>query len=481
MTDSLFCLANASISGGNKAILECARGLAQRGQVADIYIWHPNQNLNWFDDKLTVLTSDDIETAVNRGYDMVFFAKAFLIPLAFAHLGSAEPVFICHDFESAYVATTFDAINLECPPFDDVLRLPIDVITTSKPVQKIMRERLNKEAYFIPLAIDKSMFEPQTTPRVQRERKRVLMVGDHLLPTKGIRDGLKALKILAGELPVELVLITREERGQQIFEGLGYPCEIHVRPDPAEVQDIYASCDVYCCTSWYEGFGLPALEAFRVGIPVVSTRNSGVSNYGFDEDNLLLCQPHDPEDLSQKLKRILLDENLRAKLIEQGRKTEDQFDWERTIDEFVSSQQKILSSPALEVSVSNDRIQQLLRNLEDNGLYTPHSVHQSCSDLFKRIDLLLEDLSENRVNVVTGLAELGKLRDNLKKYLAKPGAEYYSSCKKRYDLCQLVIGLGDDKQFLEHLSKLVAQLNRSKADNSAEIQPKGVAGRRVPA
>ncbi len=462
MIRSLFCLANASISGGNKAILEYARGLQQRGQTADVYVWHSKQNLDWFDKSLTVGNAPNFETALSAGYDTVFFAKAFLIPLAYSHLGSAKPVFICHDFESAYQSRSFDAIDLHCQPFDDVLTMPIDIITTSLPVQKTIRERLNRQAYFVPLAIDKALFPPGTISRDRAARSRILMVGDHLLPTKGIRDGLKALQILAKELPVELVLITREERGQQIFENLGYPCEIHVRPDPEKIRDIYASCDVYCCTSWYEGFGLPALEAFRVGLPVVSTRNSGVTNYGVDGQNLLLCEPNAPADMSAKLYKILTDALLHSHLVEQGKITEETFSWERASDEFIHAQSKILDGPASE-SISEQRIEEIVQSLEDYGLYTPQLVHEQCSELFSKIDTLLEQVSEQRIALEPGLLELKALRDRLRNFLNKPRAEYYNSCKKRYDLCQLVISLADDTRFRDHLSKLIGQHKRSEA------------------
>lgn len=460
MTSALFCLANASISGGNKAILEYARGLKRSGQIVAVYIWQADKDLNWFDHELPVVQAPDIETAVNGNYAVVFFAKAFLIPLAFSSLNSAKPVFICHDFESAYAATSFDSIDLECPPFDDVLRLPIDIITTSRPVQQIISERLHKHAYFVPLAIDKTLFSSRSATEVERQRKRILMVGDHLLPTKGIRDGLKALKLLNEELPVELVLITREDRGQQIFEGLGYPCEIHIRPKAEEFPGIYASCDVYCCPSWYEGFGLPALEAFRMGIPVVSTRNSGVTNYGIDEENLLLCTPNDAADLCQKLKRVLNEKKLRDKLIEQGRLTEEHFNWDFAVAEFLACQRKILADSDQKTKVPESHLKKLLESLEEGGLYTPRAVHLQCSVIFSQIDRVLVQLTEKHIDLVPGLTKLQALRDELKPFLARPGAEYYKSCKKRYDLCQLVIGLADDARFLEHLSRLIAPSNR---------------------
>ena len=130
------------------------------------------------------------------------------------------------------------------------------------------------------------------------------------MPYKGMKDGFEALCKLSREMPVQLVLVTQESRGRGIFEGLTFPIELHYCPIEERMPEIISSCDAYCCTSWYEGLGLPALEAFRCGVPVVSTRTYGVSDYGIDDVNLLLAQPNDPHDLYLKLHRLLSDEAL---------------------------------------------------------------------------------------------------------------------------------------------------------------------------
>src|SRR3712207_8748073 len=48
-------------------------------------------------------------------------------------------------------------------------------------------------------------------------------------------------------------------------------------------------------SSWYEGLGLPAIEAFHCGTPVVSTRTVGVGEYAQDGRNLLLADANAPE------------------------------------------------------------------------------------------------------------------------------------------------------------------------------------------
>lgn len=67
--------------------------------------------------------------------------------------------------------------------------------------------------------------------------------------------------------------------------------------------------------------GLPnvLLEALALGVPVVSTRVSAIPELIEHEETGLLAKPGDADDLADQLERMLFDEELRARVIEQGR------------------------------------------------------------------------------------------------------------------------------------------------------------------
>ena len=83
---------------------------------------------------------------------------------------------------------------------------------------------------------------------------------------------------------------------------------------------IISSCDAYCCTSWYEGLGLPAIEAFRCGVPVVSTDCPAGPAFLLEHGaSGLLVPVGDFDATAQAVIKIARDDELRADLIAKGR------------------------------------------------------------------------------------------------------------------------------------------------------------------
>jgi glycosyltransferase involved in cell wall biosynthesis len=80
--------------------------------------------------------------------------------------------------------------------------------------------------------------------------------------------------------------------------------------------------------SFYEGFGLPPLEAMACGTPVItSTRSSLPEVVG---EAALLVDPEDRAGLADAMARIVTDDRLREDLRERGLKQAQRFSWEQT-------------------------------------------------------------------------------------------------------------------------------------------------------
>ena len=94
---------------------------------------------------------------------------------------------------------------------------------------------------------------------------------------------------------------------------------------------LYNTADVLVHPAFYEGFGLPPLEAMACGTPVVASNVSALPEVVGDAG--LLADPNDVEELEVAMYRMLTDNDLRASSIERGLKRSALFSWERAARE----------------------------------------------------------------------------------------------------------------------------------------------------
>lgn len=91
---------------------------------------------------------------------------------------------------------------------------------------------------------------------------------------------------------------------------------------------IYSLADVFVYPSFYEGFGLPPLEAMSMGTPVITADNSSMAEI-FGESALLI-DAYNVKDIVKAIALLLLDEKLKKFFIEQGLKLSSEYTWQKT-------------------------------------------------------------------------------------------------------------------------------------------------------
>jgi glycosyltransferase involved in cell wall biosynthesis len=99
-------------------------------------------------------------------------------------------------------------------------------------------------------------------------------------------------------------------------------------PDP-ELPGLYRGAAVFVYPSFYEGFGLPVLEAMACGTPVITYRTTSLPEVAGDAA-VLLDPPVAPETLAAAMTRVMQDAELRRCLVERGLARAATFDWRTT-------------------------------------------------------------------------------------------------------------------------------------------------------
>jgi glycosyltransferase involved in cell wall biosynthesis len=94
-----------------------------------------------------------------------------------------------------------------------------------------------------------------------------------------------------------------------------------------ELAAAYASADVFVFPSDTETLGFVAMEAMACGVPAVGARAGGIPDVIEDGVNGLMFTPLDLGDLTKKVKRLLNDDELRARLGRQARQDMEQHSW----------------------------------------------------------------------------------------------------------------------------------------------------------
>ena len=166
-------------------------------------------------------------------------------------------------------------------------------------------------------------------------KKYILYVGG-FGPRKNIRGLLVAFAQVCREFPNEYLLVCpglwqREGAGpEDLIQALGLTGQV-LFPGYVPVNHLpwfYRGASVFVYPSFYEGFGLPVLEAMACGAPVITSNTSSIPEVAGDA--ALLIDPHDAHHLAEAIIQVLSQPDLAEDLAEKGQIQAAKFSWQKT-------------------------------------------------------------------------------------------------------------------------------------------------------
>ncbi len=172
----------------------------------------------------------------------------------------------------------------------------------------------------------------------------ILFVG-RLEKRKNIVNLIKAFELFKNQLrrrhsrmsPSQLILVGKAGFGfseiKKAIEESLFKKDIILKNyiSEEEKDELYIKSDLFVLPSFYEGFGLPILEAMNYSVPVICSNTSSLPEVAGDA--ALLVDPNNIEEIAGAIGKIFGDDNLRNKMIEKGFKNVEKFSWEKCAGE----------------------------------------------------------------------------------------------------------------------------------------------------
>jgi glycosyltransferase involved in cell wall biosynthesis len=163
-------------------------------------------------------------------------------------------------------------------------------------------------------------------------------------PNKNIPNLLRAIARVRSEHGVgsQLVLIGHRPRVEEITTLTGDDDNNIVWTGylgDADVSVILSGAQMMIFPSFYEGFGLPVVEAMACGVPVACSHAASLPEVAGDA--ALFFDPAAPADMADKIARLAADSGLRESMQAKGYRNAARFSWKKTAESTIQVYQRV--------------------------------------------------------------------------------------------------------------------------------------------
>ncbi|WDF54713.1 glycosyltransferase family 4 protein [Mucilaginibacter sp. KACC 22063] len=190
------------------------------------------------------------------------------------------------------------------------------VSTADNPAKKIFNG-LNFDEFYI------------NNPIETREPASVMMLY-HTSPAKGCTEALEAINILKkSDINLKVKMFGVPQRPENLAEWIEY----YQQPERETLRKLYNEVAIFLSPSHSEGWGLPVAESMLCGCAVITTNIGGFKDFVIDGNTGLNFKREDVNDMVQKIKLLIHNNDTRIKIAQNGNSFIKQFSWDRAISD----------------------------------------------------------------------------------------------------------------------------------------------------
>lgn len=158
----------------------------------------------------------------------------------------------------------------------------------------------------------------------------ILFVGT-IEPRKNLKNLILSFAKLKREIPHQLVIVGMKGWGAEGVFSLVEELRLNERVvftgylPQAKINFFYNLCDCFVYPSFYEGFGLPIVEAMQAGCPIVTSHTSACAEIG--KNSALLVEPGSVDSLAEAVFKVVTDKNFNQQLRQKALSRAKDFSW----------------------------------------------------------------------------------------------------------------------------------------------------------
>lgn len=331
-----FWFSHNHLTGTAKNAVQLIKQLLKRGHNITIYRkGQVGEEVlpNWCDldyslpnlKSLLITTKKPIETCVEKNTNLIVICtivllssiKTFDIPVILWEKGFRQ---LFGEFP------TLERGILKTKQYAQLYRLPTYILSVSPIIKDLLKQRYNRDSLILPNGVDTAEYFPIEKKHISDAYLNILLVGRPSTRYKRLDRAITALdKLSKTSIKFKVNWICQDAEDGPTRPYIHYIID----PSQSDLRNYYRHSDILISTSDFESFSTPPLEALASGVSVVAVNNGGITLYGKDKINMLLCEQNDPDCIYEALYNLATIPELRLQLTTAGRKTALIYDYYR--------------------------------------------------------------------------------------------------------------------------------------------------------
>lgn len=243
------------------------------------------------------------------------------------------------------------------PSFEPVITFCINESDAVTSVSESLRQdtytyfNIQKEIQVIPNFIHTTPQLPVLHPETRRfyaeDNERILIHASNFRKVKRIDDIVSVFNIVQKEIPSKLILVgdgPERAMAEKMARDLGIICSIRFLGKVRNTQEILQYGDLFILPSETESFGLAALEAMAVGVPVISSNTGGIPEVNTDGVTGYLSNVGDVASMAKNAIKILQNDTILNQFKMNALERSKDFTFDKVVPIYEALYEKVLSS-----------------------------------------------------------------------------------------------------------------------------------------